>query len=127
MLTNAPLAPTVPVVDLDRATKFYSETLGLKPCGETVQGKIFEAGNGTQVILYQREKTKADHTVFGFDVEDLEKEVQDLKGKGVIFEEYDTPQIKTVNSIAVMGKNKVAWFKDTEDNIIAIGQMELIE
>ena len=76
MLVNAPVAPTIPVVDLDRASKFYEDKLGLKPCGETFQGKVYEAGKGTQIILYQREQTKADHTILGFEVEDLEKEVK---------------------------------------------------
>jgi predicted enzyme related to lactoylglutathione lyase len=124
MLVDAPVATTIPVVDLARASKFYQDTLGLTPRGETVQGKFFEAGEGSQVLLYQREKTKADHTILGFKVDDIEKEVNQLKEKGVVFEEYDTPQLKTTNSIAILGKDKAAWFKDTEGNILAISQME---
>lgn len=124
MLVNAPVATTVPVVDLERAIRFYQDKLGLKPAGETVQGKMFEAGEGTQILLYQREPTKADHTILGFKVPDIEKEVNELKEKGIVFEEYDTPQLKTTNGIAIMGKDKAAWFKDTEGNILAISQME---
>ena len=105
-----------------QAVSINPNILGLKSCGETVNGTILEAGNGTQIILYKREKTKADHTVLGFDVEDLEKEVKLLKEKGVVFEEYDNLEIKTVNSIATMGNDRAAWFKDTEGNILALGE-----
>jgi catechol 2,3-dioxygenase-like lactoylglutathione lyase family enzyme len=124
MLVNAPVAPTIPVVDLERASKFYQDKLGLKPSGETLQGKFFEAGNGTQILLYQREPTKADHTVLGFNVQNIEQEVKDLREKGIVFEEYDLPNLKTTNGIAIMGKDKAAWFKDTEGNILALSQIE---
>jgi hypothetical protein len=56
-------------------------------------------------------------------VDDVEKAVVDLRSKGVTFEEYDMPGIKTVNGIADMGDFKGAWFKDPEGNILAIGSM----
>jgi hypothetical protein len=55
-------------------------------------------------------------------VEDVAAEVSELKSRGVIFEEYDMPGIKTVNSIATAGGAKTAWFKDSEGNILAISQ-----
>jgi catechol 2,3-dioxygenase-like lactoylglutathione lyase family enzyme len=122
MLTNAPIATTLPVVDMERAREFYEEKLGLKPLQELPELMIYECGEGTKLGLYQREPTKADHTVASFMVEDVEAEVKELKQKGVPFEEYDTPTIKTVDSIATLGQNKVAWFKDTEGNILAITQ-----
>jgi hypothetical protein len=73
--------------------------------------------------MYKRDSTKADHTVASFMVDDIEIEVNHLKEKGVIFEEYDLPNIKTINSIATSGSYKSAWFKDTEGNIIGLTQM----
>ena len=84
---------------------------------------FFEAGNNTQLHLYKRDTTKVDHTVVSFIVDDIENEVNNLKEKGVIFEEYDQPNLKTVNSISSSGNYKSAWFKDTEGNIIGITQM----
>jgi hypothetical protein len=78
------------------------------------------------MYLYQRAATKADHTVATFMVDDIEKEVMELRGKGVKFEEYNIPsmKIKTVNGIATYGDMmKAAWFKDTEGNILSLGQM----
>jgi len=124
MLKNAPIATTLPVVDMERAREFYEEKLGLKPLPlqELPGHMLYECGEGTKLGLYQRESTKADHTVASFMVEDVEAEVKELKQKGVPFEEYDTPTIKTVDSIATLGQHKVAWFEDTEGNLLAITQ-----
>lgn len=122
VLKNAPIAVTLPVVDMDRAKKFYETKLGLTPYEETTGGMMYEAGKGQRILLYQREPTKADHTVMGFEVDDVEKEVKELRDKGVVFEEYDLPNLKTVNYIATVGKWKAAWFKDTEGNILSINQ-----
>jgi phosphoribulokinase len=55
-------------------------------------------------------------------VKNVEAEVAELKARGVVFEEYDMPNLKTVNSIATGGGAKTAWFKDSEGNILAISQ-----
>jgi hypothetical protein len=92
-------------------------------------GFTIQAGAGTWLYIYQRGATKADHTVAEFEVDNMEAEVKELKARGVKFEEYDIPSmgIKTVNGIATMstsmGEMKSAWFKDTEGNILALGQM----
>ncbi len=113
MLTNAIIAPTIPVVDLARARKFYEEKLGLKLLREDAfpPAVMLESGGGTMLCLNQRAvATKAEHTVVAFQVEDVEKAVKELKGKGVVFEEVDIPQmgIKTVNGIATRGSFKSA-------------------
>ena len=124
MLTNAKTATTLPVVDLERAKAFYMDKLGLKTSEDVPGGAMLEAGTGQRIMLYQRERTKADHTVIGFEVEDVEKEVKDLRGRGIVFEEYDMPDLKTVDSIATIGNWKAAWFKDTEGNILSINEMK---
>jgi predicted enzyme related to lactoylglutathione lyase len=127
MLTNSPIRPTIPVVDLNRAKRFYETTLGLKPVPEnnnTTSGiAIFECGNSTLIELYQRGPSKADHTVATFEVSNIEEEVNMLRGKGVNFEEYNMPEIKTQNGIATQGSVKAAWFKDSEGNILCIHQV----
>jgi predicted enzyme related to lactoylglutathione lyase len=127
MLTNSPIRPTIPVVDLDRAKRFYETRLGLKPVpanNDNMSGiAIFECGNRTRMELYQRGPSKADHTVATFEVSDIEEEVNALRGKGVNFEEYDMPGIKTQNGIATQGSVKAAWFKDSEGNILCIHQI----
>ncbi len=124
MLTNAKVHPTLPVVDLERAKKFYEEKLGLKVIRtDPSPGAVLQAGDSTELYIYQRVATKADHTAASFTVKDVEATVQSLKAKGVVFEEIDTPTFKTVGGIATMGDMKGAWFKDTEGNILALGNM----
>jgi predicted enzyme related to lactoylglutathione lyase len=127
MLTNSPIRPTIPVVDLNRAKRFYETTIGLKPVPANNDGNasgiaIFECGNGTRMELYQRGPSKADHTVATFEVSNIEEEVNALRGKGVNFEDYDMPEIKTQNGIATQGSVRAAWFKDSEGNILCIHQ-----
>jgi catechol 2,3-dioxygenase-like lactoylglutathione lyase family enzyme len=118
--------PTLPVVDLARARKFYEETLGLTVVKtDPSPGVTYRAGGDTGLYIYQRGATKADHTAASFSVEDVEAEVRELKAKGVVFEEVDEPGmgIKTVNGVATIGEMKGAWFRDTEGNTLAVTNM----
>jgi catechol 2,3-dioxygenase-like lactoylglutathione lyase family enzyme len=128
MLTNAPAHPTLPAVDLERAKKFYEGTLGLRVIFEDPSpGAVLQAGEGSTIYIYQRAATKADHTVAGFRVKDIEATVKELKAKGVEFEDVDIPGFKTIEGIVTMttpmGEFKGAWFKDTEGNILAVNNM----
>jgi hypothetical protein len=84
---------------------------------------MYESAGGTKLYIYQRGATKADHTVAGFAVADVEAEVKELKARGVVFEEVEAPGFKTVDGIATMNGMKAAWFKDTEGNILAISDI----
>ena len=124
MLNKAMVTPTLPAVNLKRARKFYEEKLGLKVTMEDPSpGIMLQCGKGTMMYVYQRAATKADHTVASFAVDNIDAEVKDLKGKGIKFEEYDMPGIKTVDSVATFGGMKSAWFKDTEGNILSVAQL----
>jgi catechol 2,3-dioxygenase-like lactoylglutathione lyase family enzyme len=115
--------PTIAVSDIERAKKFYGETLGLKPVDERADGVRYEAGGGTLVLVYPSQFAgTAQSTYMGFDVEDLEKAVGELRDRGVVFEEYDMPGLKTVDGIAEIEGVKGAWFKDPDGNILSIGQ-----
>jgi catechol 2,3-dioxygenase-like lactoylglutathione lyase family enzyme len=123
MLTNAPIVPYIPVADVARARRFYEGTLGLKPKEEYAGGVIYECGNGSRVFMYPSAGagTSKASTAFWV-VDDVAAEVAELKARGVVFEEYNMPGIKTVNSIATAGGAKTAWFKDSEGNILAVSQ-----
>ena len=51
---------------------------------------------------------------------DIVAAVNDLKTRGVVFEDYDFPSLKTVNHVCVLGSEKAAWFKDTEGNYLCL-------
>jgi catechol 2,3-dioxygenase-like lactoylglutathione lyase family enzyme len=123
MLTNAAIVPYIPVSNVARARKFYEGTLGLTPKEEYAGGVIYECGNGSWVFMYPSPGagTSKASTAF-WAVDDVVAEVAELKARGVVFEEYDMPGIKMVNSIATAGGAKTAWFKDSEGNILAVSQ-----
>lgn len=125
MLRNSSIAAVLPAVDLPRAKRFYNQTLGLSIEQETDQGILFNSGDCTRLLVYARPTpTKADHTAAGWQVDDVEAEVRDLKSRGIRFEQYDMPGLKTnADGIAEMEGRKSAWFKDPEGNILAISQM----
>ena len=123
MLKSASIVPYIPVSDLARARKFYEEKVGLTPREKYAGGVIYECGNGSWVFMYPSggAGTSKASTAF-WAVDDVVAEVAELKARGVVFEEYDMPGIKTVNSIATAGGAKTAWFKDSEGNILAVSQ-----
>ena len=120
MLKSYPVYTTLPVTDFDRARAFYKEKLGLTPTKP--DGDIIECGKGTAFVLSTMGSKPAGHTQMAFFVDDVVAVVKQLKAKGLAFEEYDTPGLKTVDSIAEAPDVKGAWFKDSEGNMIGIGQ-----
>ncbi|HCO02029.1 MAG TPA: glyoxalase [Actinobacteria bacterium] len=122
-LENYPVHSTVPAADLERAKAFYADKLGLEPKDEQPGGIWYEAG-GIRFLLYPTPSAgTAQNTAIGFAVDDIEKVVAELKDRGVVFEEYDFPGLKTVDSIADTGPIRAAWFKDSEGNIIGVVQL----
>jgi catechol 2,3-dioxygenase-like lactoylglutathione lyase family enzyme len=116
-------AATLPVADLDRAKGFYGGTLGLSSVMEDGGGVLYKAGSA-HVFVYPSEYAGSNGaTAATFVVADTEAAVEELRGKGVTFEEYDQPGLKTENGVAEIGGVKGAWFKDTEGNILALTEM----
>lgn len=123
MLQQSPLYAYIPAKDVARARKFYEEKLGLKPKREVAGGVAYEFGKGTACFLYPTPNAGTSKASQAFwQVEDVEREVRELKARGVVFEEYDLPGMKTQNGIATAGGARSAWFKDSEGNILALVQ-----
>ena len=121
MLSDAPISAVIPAADLARAKRFYGETLGLKTAVEMEGGIGFDAGGGTQFFVYPTPTAgQAAHTLASWLVTDLDAEMADLRSRGVVFEDYDQPDLKTVDGVAEMGGTRGAWFKDSEGNVLAI-------
>ncbi len=114
---------TIPASDIDRAKAFYRDTLGLNPLVETAAWLTFRAGDGYFQLYPTRFAGTAEHTIGGWVVEDIASAVAELRGRGVVFEEYDGPGLRTVDGIADLeGVERAAWFRDSEGNILSISQ-----
>jgi catechol 2,3-dioxygenase-like lactoylglutathione lyase family enzyme len=127
MLANNRISAVLASTDLDKARDFYENKLGLRLSPETIKNHlIFEGKNGTSIVIYGRGAgNKAEHTQVRFWSTDLESDVKGLLEKGVVFEDYDFPALKTVNHIATTpGIGKSAWFKDPDGNTLSVFQPE---
>ena len=120
MLKDRPVFTTLPVTDPARARKFYAEKLGLTPTKP--DGDFFECGDGTRFVISKMGSKPGGHTQMVFAVEDIARSLRELTAKGVVFEQYDYPTMKTVDGIFDAGDLKAAWFKDSEGNMIGLMQ-----
>ena len=130
MLRNGRVATRLPAQDLERARAFYAEKLGLEPEEERDGGLRYLCAGGEFALFASRGSSSGDHTQMGWEVDDIEATVRELRARGVVFEEYDLPGLRTVDSIAEIEGNypskgngeRGAWFRDSEGNMLGIGQ-----
>jgi predicted enzyme related to lactoylglutathione lyase len=123
MLQSSPMYSYIPAKNVSRARSFYEQKIGLKPKQQVAGGVVYEFGKGTACFLYPTENAGTSRASQAFwQVDDIEREVAELKRRGVKFEEYDMPDMQVTNSIYSGGGAKAAWFKDSEGNILALIQ-----
>ena len=114
---------TLPARDLDRAKTFYLERLGLTPTHEDGAGIHYAVGGSRFRLFRSGGSASGSHTQLAPMVGDVEAQVRTLRERGLSFEEYDYPNLKTVEGIADLGYARAAWFKDSEGNLLGIGQL----
>jgi catechol 2,3-dioxygenase-like lactoylglutathione lyase family enzyme len=130
VLSKGRVATRLPAQDLKRARAFYAEKLGLNPVEEREGGLRYVCAGGEFALFESQGGPSGDHTQMGWDVEDIEATVAALRARGVVFEEYDVPGLQTVDGIADIEGNypskgigeRGAWFRDSEGNMLGIGQ-----
>lgn len=122
MLNTSKVTANVPVSDINRAQRFYADTLGLTPAGQNPGGLVYTTEGGTTFFLYETEYAgKAGHTIAQWHVGNVDDEVRELKAKGLAFEHYDMPGVSWDGDIARMeGMGSAAWFKDSEGNVMCL-------
>ena len=121
-LTTSTIATMLPVTDTARAKEFYADRLGLPFEGENPMGELqFRLGGGSMLVLLPRDAgSQSKSTAVSWEVADVETEMAELEARGVTFEDYDMPGLKTVGHVCVLGAEKAAWFLDTEGNILCL-------
>jgi catechol 2,3-dioxygenase-like lactoylglutathione lyase family enzyme len=123
-LTDAGIVAIVPVSDVEAAIRFYGETLGLElqerrdDLPENREAE-FKAGQGTLLVYESVGAGKSRHTVAGFRVDDVDAVVAALRERGVEFEDYDLPELKTDGGVAEVGDVRAAWCRDPDGNLLA--------
>jgi catechol 2,3-dioxygenase-like lactoylglutathione lyase family enzyme len=122
MLQKLEIHATLPVQDMVRAQKFYEDKLGFTQA-EVVPGAVIYRCKDSWFVLFQSTGSPTGQfTQAGWQTDDIEAAVADLKSRGVVFEEYDFPNFKTVNSVVTTPANRAAWFKDSEGNLLGLVQ-----
>ena len=127
---GAEVATRLPAQDLERARRFYAEVLGLEPIEEREGGLLYRCGAGYFALFASNGAPSGTHTQMALDVRDIEATVTGLLRRGVDFEEVDAPGLRTVGAIADIEGNypskgsreRGAWFRDSEGNVIGVGQ-----
>jgi predicted enzyme related to lactoylglutathione lyase len=117
-------AATLPATDLARAKAWYAKVLQLEPVDVTEEGSAWYEADGTRFLLYQSQFAGTNQaTAAAIKVADVEAAVAELRARGGVFEDYDFgDELRTVDGIFVSpGGQKVAWLKDSEGNILALG------
>jgi predicted enzyme related to lactoylglutathione lyase len=122
MLQDSPMYAYIPAKDVARARLFYEQKLGLEPKAVGESGVVYELAGRTGCFLYPTPNAGTSQASQAFwQVDDIEREVAELKARGVEFETYDMPGQQS-NGIMTAGGAKAAWFKDSEGNIMAVVQ-----
>jgi catechol 2,3-dioxygenase-like lactoylglutathione lyase family enzyme len=124
MLKDGQTGATLAVADIDRAKAFYADTLGFSVAQESPGGILFQAGQGTAFFVYPSTFAGTNKaTAMTVNVTDFNGTVEELRGKGIEFLEYDFPGLKTENGVAQTPDGPAAWFADPDGNILALTQM----
>jgi catechol 2,3-dioxygenase-like lactoylglutathione lyase family enzyme len=123
MLSYGEVHVNIPAADLERARRFYVEKIGLTPVAEDQQSVRFGTPSGSWFQVYETSAAgSGKHTIAQWDVEDLPAAVAQLSGVGVSFEHYDMPGVTWDGDIADVGGQRVAWFTDSEGNIMCLDE-----
>jgi catechol 2,3-dioxygenase-like lactoylglutathione lyase family enzyme len=131
MMRNVRAAARLPCQDLDRARRWYAEKLGLEPAEERPGGLLYRLAGGEEFGLFSSAgASPGTFTQMGFQLDDLDETVAEMKRRGVVFEEVDVPGLETTDGIAFIEGNypskgrddRAAWFHDSEGNLLGIGQ-----
>jgi catechol 2,3-dioxygenase-like lactoylglutathione lyase family enzyme len=131
MLADARVATRLPAADLERARRFYADKLGLEPSEERPGGLLYRCRNGEFALFASTGTASGAHTQMGWEVDDLDAVVAALRARGVEFETYDLPGMRTAGGVTEVEGNypskggrgeRAVWFRDSEGNLLGIGQ-----
>ena len=121
MLSDRRVHATLPTADLDAARAFYEGVLGFEPYRVLPFAVLYRAGAGSMfAVSVSAGRASGTHTQLAVTTPDIEADVADLRARGVTFEAYDTPTLRTIDGIAPMGPNRAAWFRDPEGNLLGL-------
>ena len=125
MLGDSRIHPVLLSEDLAKTRGFYHDRIGLEILVENEHAIEFRCGGGTKLAVTKSTTGTADsQTQVGWEVDDLQAELDELRTRGMTIEEFDVPGLKTENGIADMGFAWMGWIVDPGHNALAIIQLK---
>ena len=129
-LDSAHAVAKLPAQDLDRARRFYRDRLGLEPVEDRDGGLRYVCGATEFHLFLSSGAASGASTQLGFEVTDIDEAVADLRSRGLEFEPFDIAGFEVRDDIVVVPDNypskgtgeRGAFFRDSEGNLLAIGQ-----
>ena len=130
-LQHASIATRLPAQDLDRARRFYAEKLGLEPAEERPGGLLYRCRSGEFALFASAGEPSGAHTQMGWEVDDIEAAVRELRSRGLEFEHVEMEGLPVVDGILEVEGNypskggrgeRAVWFRDSEGNLLGMGQ-----
>jgi catechol 2,3-dioxygenase-like lactoylglutathione lyase family enzyme len=125
-LSDCSVEALLAVSDLERARRFYEHQLGLVPGEEEQEGVRYPCASGTRIFVYLSPENagKSPATLAGWFVDDLDETMDELLSRGVLFEHYDQPGIRTdERGVFAAGGFRAAWVKDPDGNTLALTEV----
>jgi catechol 2,3-dioxygenase-like lactoylglutathione lyase family enzyme len=127
MHTKMRMLPTLPASDLDRARRYYRDTLGFEIQREGFDGIVFRSGDAS-FLVYKTEAPRGGNTAATFMTDDFDGEVGEFRRRGIKFEEYpQLPDTTWEDGVATYQGVRTFWFTDSEGNILAVGDWPAME
>ena len=125
MLGEHPINVVLLATDLEESKQFYADKLGLEVLDDSEEATTYKCGGDSQLVVTKSTVGTADEqTQAGWTVPDLAAELAELRSRGVEIQEYDMPELKTVDGVADLGFALMAWIVDPHKNALAIVQLK---
>lgn len=125
-LSDCRVEALMAVSDLARARRFYEQQLGLVPGEEEDQSVRYPCAQGTGINVYLSAENagKSPATLAGWFVDDLDQVMAELMSRGVVFEQYDQPGLRTdERGVFDAARFRAAWIRDPDGNTLALTEV----
>ncbi len=120
MFKDARLQTIICTTDLERAERFFSDTLDLRLGGRSHGALVYNVGGSDLRVSPVPEMVPSEHTVVGFAVEDIRKTISELAAKGIEFERFPQFPQDEDGILSIPGGDMVAWFRDPDGNLLSV-------
>jgi catechol 2,3-dioxygenase-like lactoylglutathione lyase family enzyme len=122
MLDRCDLIAFCATTDIDRARRFFGDTLGLRRVEEAPFADVYDAHGTTLRVTRVDAVVPAPYTVLGWEVADVAAAVRELAERGVAVEHHEGLDQDDLGVWTAPSGHRVAWFRDPDGNVLSVSQ-----